>query len=117
MLKTVNPFENFLNKVVDNDKLIIGKSNNWDQNLINLKKSKIYKNLAKSQKSKIHQNLAKSKKSKHYLKLSKKTILDKLKNLLNLIIATNACIIKYSITKTRVAFIQLRQTFIKASIF
>lgn len=82
--------------MIEDDKLVFSKNNNSDQNL------------AKSKKLKNHQNLAKSKKSKNHLKLSKKIILDKSKILINLIMATNASVIRYLIAKARVTFTCLR---------
>ena len=107
MLRTINLSENCLNKVVEDDELVVVENNNLGQKLTELKKSKN------------HQNLAKHRKSKHYSKLSKfkKTILNKSEILVNLIVTTNADTTRYLIAKARIAFTQLRQAFTKAPIF
>ena len=105
MLRTSNPSENPLNKIVEDDE-VVGKSK--DSGHI----------LAESKKSKNHRILAKSKKAKHQPKSSKskKAILDKSEISVNLTVATNADAMGYLTPKAREAFTQLRQAFTKAPI-
>ena len=101
MLRATNPFKNSLNKVVENDGLVVGSGD-------------LSQILTKSEKLKICQNLAKSKKLNHSLKLfkSKKTILNRSEILINLTMITNAGAMVYLIAKIRKTFTHLRQTFI-----
>ena len=101
MLRTTNPSENSLNKLVE-DNEVVGGSNNSGQNL------------AGSEKSKNHQISAKSRKSKPKSSKSKKAISDKSEISVNSTVATNAT--GYLTPKARKAFIQLRQAFTKAPI-
>ena len=91
MLRTSNPSENSLNKMVEDDE-VVGGSNDSGQKLV------------ESKKSKNHRISAKSRKSNHQPKSSKKAISDKSKISVNSTVASSAGATGYLTPEAREAF-------------